>query len=157
MARPSHLRAAHVAFLGAVAIKGFDGAIETILGLIVAIAGPWPLYTFAIWSVAPDLAMRFGDGAAHAVEHSAVALTHAPVFAVVYLLVHGPLKLALAACLLLGKAWIFPLASLVLLGFVVYLAARAIDQTSLWLGVFALFDAATLALVLNEWRVRRWR
>ena len=142
----------HKAYLVAVAIKGFDGAVEILLGLLVAIAGAGWLHTFAIWTVAPDLASSLGNGTAHLVRHGADQLARSSTFASIYLLTHGPLKLAIAICLLRGDRWIYPIASLILLGFVIYMSSKTMVHWSWWLAGFALFDAITLALVVNEWR-----
>ena len=145
---------AHFAFLVAVFLKGLDGALELLAGFSIAITGPWRLYSYAIWTLAPELANKFGERAADVVERGAGALTRSSTFVVVYLLAHGALKLALAICLLRGGTWIFPVASAVLLGFVGYLSYHALVHESAWLAGFAAFDAVTLALVLTEWRNR---
>ena len=46
----------------------------------------------------------------------------------------------------------FPVASLILTGFVAYMSWHLTIHWSDWLLGFALFDLLTLALVLNEWR-----
>ena len=146
----------HGAYLAAIGIKGLDGAIETLFGLIVLIAGPQWIYSWAMWTIAPDLAVHLaghlGHASAHIVQHGAGALVQSSTFVTVYLLSHGALKLALAIFLLLEKRWIFPVAAIVLSGFVVYMTHRAVLHGSLWLAAFALLDAITLVLVLNEWR-----
>src|SRR5580698_5215981 len=43
------------AFLAAVAIKGIDGLIETAVGALIAVAGPWSLYTLVVRITAPEL------------------------------------------------------------------------------------------------------
>lgn len=146
---------AHAGFLVAIAIKGLDGALETLAGLLVWISGPWRFYTYVIWTVAPELASHVGGHAARIVQHDAGQLAQSSTFVIIYLLAHGPLKLAIAIELLRGRLWIFPLASAVLLGFIVYMTVRAAEHPSAWLLAFALLDAITLALVLNEWRTRR--
>jgi uncharacterized membrane protein len=147
---------AHGAFLVAIGIKGFDGAIETVFGLIVLIAGPQWIYSWAMWTIAPDLATHLaghlGHASAHIVQHGAGAFVQSSTFVTVYLLSHGSLKLALAIFLFLEQRWIFPVAAIVLSGFVVYMTHRAMLHWSVWLAAFAMLDALTLALVLNEWR-----
>lgn len=72
---------------------------------------------------------------------------------IVYLLAHGILKLGIAIGLFRERTeWIFPVGSAVLVGFIVYMAARLSMHWSYWLLAFALFDTVTLLLVLNEWR-----
>jgi uncharacterized membrane protein len=67
--------------------------------------------------------------------------------------VHGILKLGLAIVLLRGGGrGIFPVGTLILTAFIAFMSYRLSQQWSNWLLGFALFDALTLALVLNEWR-----
>ncbi|MGD0189752.1 MAG: DUF2127 domain-containing protein [Rhizomicrobium sp.] len=142
------------AFFAVIAIKGLDGALETAAGLLLAVAGSRWLYDYTVWFIAPEIAQRVGDRTAHLVSHGAAGLMHAGSFPAVYLLAHGVLKLALAIFLLRRATWIFPVAALILFGFVCYLGHRAISHSSPWSAGFAAFDAITLALVLNEWRAR---
>jgi uncharacterized membrane protein len=124
----------HFAFLAAIVLKGVDGIIEAAVGLVIWVAGSWPIYRFVV----------------------RITLAHAShPFVVTYLLIHGFLKLAIAVSLLLGKVWIFPIASAVLAGFILYMGFRLTTHWSGWLLGFALFDALTLLLVLNEWRNSR--
>jgi uncharacterized membrane protein len=145
----------HFAFLGAITIKGIDGLIEFVAGVIIAVAGSQQVYNFAIWATAPELARHPESPAAHAIRHSAYGLTHASQrFVIVYLIAHGVLKLGLAINLFIEHMWIFPASAALLVGFITFMSARLMAHWSPWLFAFALFDAMTLALVLNEWRVR---
>jgi uncharacterized membrane protein len=103
--------AVHAAYLVAIGIKGFDGIIETVLGLLIAMAGPDRLYLAVLHVTTPELEEHPASHAARALQDGAAALAQsASAFAVVYLLVHGILKSGLVASLLLGHRWIFPFA-----------------------------------------------
>ena len=145
----------HGAYLAAISIKGLDGALETVAGAMAAAFGPYWLYAVIVWIVAPEIASTVVNAPAHIVRHGAAGIAHSGNLATIYLLVHGPLKLGIVVGLFRGGSWIFPLAAAVLFGFVAYLGARAVMQSSGWLAGFAVFDALTLALVLNEWHSRR--
>jgi uncharacterized membrane protein len=141
------------AFLAAVAIKGIDGLIETAVGALIAVAGPWSLYTLVVRITAPELDIHPASRAVHVVRHGAADLAHSSGhFIVIWLLAHGAIKLALAIELMRGRKWIFPVAAGVLAGFVGYMLWRLASHWSPWLFAFALFDVVTIALVLNEWR-----
>jgi uncharacterized membrane protein len=145
---------AHLAYVVTVAVKGFDGGLETLAGLVIWITGPQRLYRWAVRITAPELYDGEHVRAVHAIrrgaEHLATTGAH---FVVFYLLVHGILKLGLAIVLLRGGGrWIFPVGTLILTGFIAFMSYRLSQQWSNWLLGFALFDALTLALVLNEWR-----
>ena len=145
-------RLLHYAYLAAILIKGVDGAIEALAGMILAVTGPERLYEWVIRFTAPELTGH--HPALHAIRSGATRLAESShEFVLFYLLVHGTLKLGIVAALLRGGGrWLFPLASLILTGFIAYMSWRLMVHWSGWLLGFALFDLLTLALVLNEWR-----
>ncbi len=152
MAKRSSL--AHRAYQATIAIKGLDGAIELILGIVVAVVGSYRLYDFIIALTTPDLPDDPISPTAHFIQHGASGLAHASnLFIVTYLVAHGVIKLAIAFNLLREKSsWIFPVASALLAGFIAFMSYRLTVHWSAWLLAFALFDALTVVLVLNEWR-----
>lgn len=142
----------HYAYLAAILVKGFDGAVEALAGLILAATGPQRIYDWVIRLTAPEL--NGHHPALHAIRSGATRLAESShEFVIVYLLVHGLLKLGIVVALLRdGGRWVFPIASLILAGFVAYMSWHLTLRWSGWLLGFALFDLLTLALVLNEWR-----
>jgi uncharacterized membrane protein len=147
---------AHRAYLAAITIKGLDGAIELALGGIVAVLGAQRFSALLIAWSAPEIAGNPESHAMRFVRHSADGLAHASTaFVIVYLLAHGVIKLGIAINLLRGKSWIYPVAVALLAGFIAFMSYRLTEHFSGWLLSFALFDAVTLALVINEWRSPR--
>jgi uncharacterized membrane protein len=157
MTRKSSL--AHLAYVTTIAVKGFDGGLETLAGLVIWITGPQRLYRWVIRVTAPELYDGSHERAVHAIRSGAAHLaTSGAGYIVFYLLVHGLLKLALAVVLLRGGGrWIFPVATAILCAFIAYMGVKLNENWSNWLLGFALFDALTLVLVLNEWRGPRRR
>jgi len=147
----------HRAYLIAILIKGIDGALEALAGLILVVAGPQRFFEWVIRLTAPELTGR--HPALDALQRGAEKLAAGPhEFVIFYLLVHGLLKLGIVLALLRGGGrLLFPVASAVLAGFVLYMSWRLTIRWSDWLLGFALFDLLTLALVLNEWHARRLR
>ncbi len=145
---------AHLAYVTTIVIKGFDGGLETLAGLVIWITGPQRLYRWVIRITAPELYDGSHERAVHAIRRGAEHLaTSGAGYIVFYLLVHGALKLGLAIVLLRGGGrWIFPIATFILVGFITYMGIKLDENWSNWLLGFALFDALTLVLVLNEWR-----
>lgn len=146
---------AHLAYVITIAVKGIDGGIETILGLAIWISGPARWYAFLLHVSAPELLEEPGNH--HFIElvrSGASNLLHSPVsFIVAYLVIHGVLKLALVLVLLRGGGrWIFPVATVILVGFIAFMSFHLAEHWSNWVLAFALFDFVTLLLVLNEWR-----
>ena len=145
----------HFAFIGAITIKGIDGFIEFVAGIVLAVVGSQQVYNFAVWATAPEIARHPESHAAHAIRHGAYGFVHSShKFAVVYLLAHGVLKIGLVINLFIEHLWIFPVSVAVLLGFIGFMGARLAAHWSPWLFAFAVFDTMTVALILNEWRVR---
>ena len=146
---------AHILFLITIAIKGIDGLVETVLGVLIAVAGPDRLFFFIAQFTTPDLEFNPSNHIARAIQNGAAGLARTAGFAVFYLLMHGIVKVGIAVNLLRDRRWIFAPASVILAGFVAYLGYHAAMHRSLWSLSFALFDLFTLALVINEWiRVR---
>jgi uncharacterized membrane protein len=145
----------HLAYLVTIAIKGIDGAIETILGLVIWASGADRFYAFLLKFAAPELAAGPPpSGWAEFLHDAAAQLLHSSVpFVVIYLLAHGILKVVLALVLLTGGGrWVYPVATAILTGFIGFMSWHLAEQWSNWVLAFAIFDLATLLLVLNEWR-----
>lgn len=135
-------------------IKGFFGLLEFTGGAVIATFGPQRIYGTVLRVIDPELYEGGHIRTAELVLKGAAALAQSPVhFVIFYLFVHGTLKMAITAVLLKGRGvWIFPFASVILLGFIGFFC---FDLSRHWsdlvLGLAA-FDTLTLALVLNEWR-----
>jgi len=145
----------HLAYVVTIAVKGIDGAIETILGLAVLITGPLRFNSFLMTLAVFDMAEPATEnGFMHLLRNGASQLLGTSIdFVVIYLLLHGLLKLGLALVLLTGRGrWVYPVATVILLGFLAFMSWHLAEHWSNWVLVFALFDLVTLLLVLNEWR-----
>jgi uncharacterized membrane protein len=142
----------HLGYMVTVAIKGIDGAIETALGLLLAITGTQRLAEAILDFIVPELEEHPASRMLQAAHHGATNLSNSSGhFAVAYLLIHGVLKAGIAYNLLLEKSWIFIPAIVVLTGFIAFMGVRLCEQWSIWLLALALFDVVTLALVVNEY------
>jgi uncharacterized membrane protein len=142
----------HLGYMVTVAIKGIDGAIETALGLLLAIAGTQRLADMILDFIVPELEQHPASRMWQAAHHGATNLSHnSGHFAVAYLLIHGLLKVGIAYSLLLEKRWIFVPAFVILSGFIAFMGVRLVEQWSYWLLALALFDVVTLALVITEY------
>jgi uncharacterized membrane protein len=76
----------------------------------------------------------------------------AELFAAVYLLTHGVVKIVLAIGLLREKTWAFPVAAAFFSIFIAYMGYRLALAWSWSIAGFGLLDLVTLLLVLHEWR-----
>ena len=144
----------HLAYLVTILIKGFFGLLEFTGGVIIAVFGPPRLNTLVLQWTNPELYEARQTEALQLLREASAALAHSKGhFVIFYLLVHGTLKMAITGVLLRGHgAWIFPFASVILLGFIGFFCYDLSNNWSNWVLGLALFDTVTLALVLNEWR-----
>jgi uncharacterized membrane protein len=140
----------------AVAIKGLDGLIE-LVAAIVLLAVPAAFVQELVEGVLARDLLGPPDGslARHFVAGTAEFASGNRTFAVVYLGLHGTLKLAMVAALL--RKWVraYPLVIAVLALFVAYELYRAFHTGSIVLPVLAAIDIAIIVLVVREYRALR--
>ena len=144
----------HDAFRAGITAKGFDGVLETVGGVLLWFVKPssfaW-LQTFWLHEIAHD---RHDFIAVHMLHMSQRLASSDPVFASIYLLSHGLIKVVLAIALWLDELWAYPLAIAVFGGFCVYQVYRYTythSEALLWLTVF---DIAVVVLTWKEYRVQ---
>src|SRR5476649_403537 len=61
----------HIAYVVTVAIKGFDGGVETLAGLVIWLTGPQRLYRWVVRITAPELYDGEHVRAVHAIRRGA--------------------------------------------------------------------------------------
>ena len=139
-------------------LKGLDGAAELLAGVALAVVGPRELGGLTrrvvehhlLGSPHGALAERFAAGEA--------ALTGGDrTFAVVYLTLHGLVKLGLVVALLREVLRAYPVAAGVLGVFCAFEVYRAVDRGSWSMWAAAALDLALVVLVLREYRRLRSR
>lgn len=136
----------------AIALKGLDGALQLVGGLVLMIVPATVISGFAHAVVTRDL---LGDPEGTLARHLELAAGHfaeGRTFAVVYLVAHGLIKLGLVWALAKKVMRAYPVAAVVLSAFVVYEIFRAIHTHSLALPFFAALDVLIVVLVLREYR-----
>lgn len=140
----------------AMVVKGLDGLIELIGGITLLLVSQAEVQKVVAAVVTRDL-LGPPDGSLtrHFVAGTAEFASGNRTFAVVYLLLHGMLKVALVVALL--RHWLpaYPVAIVVLGLFVVYELYRATQTGSLLLPVLAIVDVVVIALVVREYRALR--
>jgi uncharacterized membrane protein len=140
-------------FRAGIAVKGFDGTLETLGGVLLWVVKPssfvW-LQTFWLGVLAYN---RHDFIAVHMLNMSERLTSADPVFASFYLLTHGLIKVVLAIALWMNEIWAYPVAIFVFGGFCVYQIYRYTNTHSealLWL---TLFDIAIVILTWREYRL----
>jgi uncharacterized membrane protein len=139
-------------------LKGLDGAVELLAGLALLAVGPRPLAGVTrrvvehhlLGSPNGALAERFAAGEA--------ALSGGDrTVAVLYLTLHGLVKLGLVVALLREVLPAYPVAVGVLGVFCAYEVYRAVDRDAWSMWAAAALDLAVIVLVLREYRRLRTR
>jgi uncharacterized membrane protein len=143
------------AYIVGVAIKGFDGLVELLAGLIL-------LFT-------PSLAHNVLQRILHETQyhHGLLAqwLTRyvgqldtelaksGLVVVIAFLLTHGIVKLVLVYCLFKEILWAYPYALVILGAFLAYQAYILVRNPTVGIAFLVVLDIAIIALVWREYRV----
>jgi uncharacterized membrane protein len=141
----------------AIAIKGIDGGIQIIAAIVLAVIPPRVITGLVQSIVTRDL---LGDQEGTLARHLTKAAADfaggdTRTFALVYLLLHGLIKVGLVLALLRKIMPMYPVAMVILGGFVVYELYRAVRTGSIALPIFAGIDIVIIIMVLREYRQLR--
>lgn len=129
----------HIAFEIGVILKGLNGLLELIGGVLLLVFAPSTIREFIVrLSHHPSLAQHFS--------------ARDERFAAIYLLSHGVMKAVLVYGLLREQLWAFPWAIAVFTGFGVYQVYKYIAEPSVWLIVLTVLDVFVILLTWAEWR-----
>jgi uncharacterized membrane protein len=141
------------AFRTSLYLKGLDGFLETIGGILLLIIKPEQINHFAKWITEGELSQDKHDFIANHILKTAHDLTGASlIFGALYLLSHGVVKIYLVFEVLRGHLWAY-LALITVTGlFVVYQVYRLTVKFSLSLLLLTLFDLLIIYLTQKEYR-----
>jgi uncharacterized membrane protein len=143
----------HVAFEVGVILKGLNGLLELIGGVLLLWFPPSAIQTLVVRLTQNELSEDPHDFIAthlRAAAHSLSASTE--LFAALYLLSHGVIKALLVYALLRGKLWAYPTAIAVFAAFGVYQMYRYFIHPSGWLIALTVLDAVVIFLTWVEWQ-----
>jgi uncharacterized membrane protein len=139
-----------------VALKGLDGVLEVIGGIVLLFIPPATLQAWVKSLTAHELAQDPHDFVARHLLHSASQLSHGTVlFGAVYLLTHGIAKIVLVVAVLREQLWAYPWMMALLGVFIIYQVYRLTYRVTIGLLLLTLFDAFVLVLTVLEYRRRR--
>jgi uncharacterized membrane protein len=154
--KTTNVKTVHRVFELAILIKGIDGVLETVGGLLILFI---PLHSLDDWIrflLAHELSTESHDLLAHAAEHLLDILSlSTKVFASVYLIGHGLVKIFLVYALWREKMWAFPIALWFIVLFVAYQLYRYTHTHSTALLIFALFDVCVSWFIWREYLARK--
>jgi|SRR6185312_5112493 len=151
--KTNHSNLWHVLFRIGIVTKAIDGFLETAGGIVfLCVSHETIMHTIfsitqhRLWEDPDDwIATHLRHGFQH-------LSTGNKIFAVIYLLAHGLIKLGLAACLWRSKLWAFPVSMIALTAFVGYQAFRLVNHFSVILCVLMTLDIIVTALIWREYR-----
>jgi uncharacterized membrane protein len=139
-----------------VALKGLDGLLEVIGGIVLLFIPPATLQSWVKSLTAHELAQDPHDFIARHLLHSASQLSHGTVlFGAVYLLTHGIAKIVLVVAVLRDQLWAYPWMMALLGVFIIYQVYRLTYRVTIGLLLLTLFDVFVLVLTALEYRRRR--
>jgi uncharacterized membrane protein len=146
----------HGTFRTGITMKGIDGLFEMIGGILVWFIKPSAMSATIRAVCEHELSRDPHDFIAAHVLHISERLAHSdPLFASIFLLSHGFVKVVLAVFLWLGKLWAYPLAIFVFSAFSVYQIYRYTHTHSIALLVLTVFDVSIVWLTWGEYRVQK--
>lgn len=146
-------RVVSVLFKVSVIAKGIDGALEVLGGSLLFFLSPSQVHGAVRILTQHELSEDPRDVVARYLLHSTTNLAEGvKVFAALYLLVHGVVKLALVAGLLWRQRWAYPAAIATFTLFLGYQLYRYSHTGSPELLVLSTFDIVVIALTYLEYR-----
>ena len=152
--RPSVLE---VGYRIAIAVKGFDGLLELLVGVLILVSptAPHAVLTAIIGeateSTSPvnTLVTTYVRGLDRDLASSGLTVL------TIFLLTHGLVKVALVFCLIKKYHRAYPVALVVLTAFLGYQLYTFVVSPTVGLALFAVLDVVIIVLVYREWRSLR--
>lgn len=143
-------------FHAGITLKGIDGALEMIGGVLLWFLKPADLNEITRFLLQHDLSRDPHDWIGQHLLHATAKLADANSgFASFFLLSHGVTKVALVLCLWMNRLWAYPLTIGVFAAFSVYQTYRYMHTHSVWLLVLTIFDIVLIYLTWQEYKQQR--
>jgi uncharacterized membrane protein len=144
------------AFRISVTLKGVDGALEIVGGVILLVVSPTSIAALTKTLTLHELSQDPHDFIATNLLHAAGTLTRgSSVFAGVYLLGHGIAKVAVVIGVLREERWAYPTMIALLGAFIAYQLYRIALHVTIGVTLLTLFDAVLVWLTWREYQGRR--
>jgi uncharacterized membrane protein len=146
-------RLVHVLFEVGVLLKGIDGVLEIVGGVLLLVVDPNQLYHVVRLLTQHELSEDPHDLIATYLLHTAGHLSASTeLFGALYLLWHGLVKAGLVAALLLRRRWAYPAAMIAFALFVLYQLYRYSNTHSFGLLLLSAVDVFVIALTWLEYQ-----
>jgi uncharacterized membrane protein len=146
----------HILFLIGVLAKAIDGVLEILGGLFLLFVGPARLHRWLAALVQHELSEEPNDLVPRLLVGVQAHLTERTrIFATIYLIVHGLIKVGLVVAMLRRQLWAFPTAIVIFVLFIIYQLYRYTITGALWLVVLSALDLIVIVLIWLEYRQLR--
>jgi uncharacterized membrane protein len=143
------------AFRVSLVLKGLDGVLEIVGGVLLLFVSPASLAQVARWATTHELAEDPRDCIArHLLNAATQASRSATLYGAVYLLVHGIAKVVLVVEVLRDRLWAYPVMLATLGAFIVYQLYRMLYSPSILLVALTVFDVVIVWLTWHEYRLK---
>ena len=133
----------------ALVLKGLDGLLELVGGILLFVVSPASLNELAQRLTEHELTQDPHDFIAHHLLKLTSNLHHTQTFGAIYLLLHGVVKLVIVIGLLRREHWSYYFAFVFLGGFVIYQIYRMTYAPTIGLALLTAFD---LLIIWLTWR-----
>lgn len=144
------------AFEIGIVLKGLDGVLELVGGVLLLIVSPADINRIVGAVTQHELSEDPGDLIAGRLTQWSHGLTGSAVrFGAVYLLAHGIVKVVLVAALLRNRLWAYPWMIGFLLLFIGYQLYRIVLHPTAGLIALTVFDLAVVWLTWREYGIQR--
>ena len=145
-------------FRVSVTLKGLDGALEIIGGLVLLLVSPQSLRSLIRALTQHELSQDPHDFIATHVLHAATGLSSGTtVYAAIYLLSHGIAKVVVVIAVLRNQIWAYPAMMALLGAFIAYQLYRLSIHVTVGLTLLTVFDAFVVWLTWREYQAHRRR
>lgn len=145
-------RTLHRFFELGIIIKGVDGALELVGGLLLIFLSPAAINRVLFFFVEGELKEDPTDVIANLLVRTTRSAIEVKVPASVFLIGHGIVKLVLVGGLGTNRRWSYPAAILVFAGFTIYQLYQLSQQYSPFLVIATLLDIMVILLIIAEYR-----
>jgi uncharacterized membrane protein len=154
---PSGRDALDTTFDVALILKGLDGLLELVGGVLLLAISPDTINRLAQRLLQHELSEDPNDFVAHHLLRLTGNLHQTQVFGALYLLTHGVVKIVIVVGLMRRQRWAYPVAFVFLGAFVVYQIYRLTYDPSIGLALLTVFDLFIIWLTWREYQRTRRR
>ena len=151
----AHRDALDKTFDVALILKGLDGLLELVGGILLIVISPETINRLAHQLTQHELSQDPNDFIVHHLLRLTSNLHNTQLFGAIYLLTHGLVKLVIVVGLFRREHWSYYVAFVFLGGFVVYQIYRMTYAPSIGLALLTVFDMFIIWLTWREFRRMR--